>query len=84
MPDTTNLQKLNAFVDGHIAIAARKTPAEADAHLMGWAGWLDAQAAKLGCADTPAHLVGLTAFDIADARDRLAAAAVGYSLKAVA
>lgn len=69
-----NVAKLATFVEGHLKIAARKSPIEGDAHLLRWATHLNDEMARLGCADTPRHLVGLTAFDLANARDQLMAA----------
>lgn len=40
------------------------------------AAWIDEQMAGLARELTPAHLLGLTAFDLVDARDTLMAAAV--------
>lgn len=70
-----NTAKIQSFVAGHIAIASGKSPLEAEAHLFGWAAWLNGQMALLDRAKTPAHLVGVTAFDLANARDELLAAA---------
>ena len=72
---TTNLEKLDAFVAGHLRIAAGKSPAAARDHLLAWATHLNHYLTLIGGNDVPDHLVGLTAFDIANARDRLIAGA---------
>lgn len=77
MADTTNQTKLKAFVARHIANAAKRTPADADEYLMKWADWVNQQFDKLGT-DAPGFK-GLTAFDLAEARDALSAAAVRAS-----
>jgi hypothetical protein len=70
----TNREKLKAFVAFHIGNAPTK--ADPVAYLMGWADFVDGMFAKLGT-DAPG-MAGLTAFDLADARDELATAAGAY------
>jgi hypothetical protein len=70
-----NRAGLERFVAGQIALAAVKTPEAAHAFLDAWAARLNADLERLGACDTPDRLVGLTAFDLAQARDRLSTAA---------
>lgn len=70
-----NLAAIRNFVAGHLKIADGKPAAEARAHLLAWATRLQDDLARLECPQRPAHLVGLTAFDLAAARDALVAEA---------
>lgn len=70
-----NLAGLSRFVRGHIELAQRKLEADAIAHLLAWGDYLNAQLSKLEAkGECPGHLVGLNAFDIANARDTLSTA----------
>lgn len=71
LTEAANLTKLKAFVAFHIGNAATK--ADPDAYLMGWADFLGVKLDDAG-SDKPG-MAGLTAFDIANARDELAGAA---------
>jgi hypothetical protein len=66
-----NRAGLERFVAGQIALAAGKTPEAAHAFLDAWAASLNADLHRLGACDTPDRLAGLTAFELAEARDRL-------------
>jgi hypothetical protein len=70
-----NRAGLERFVAGQIALAAGKTPDAARGFLDAWAARLNADLGRLGGRDTPERLVGLTAFELADARERLSKAA---------
>jgi len=69
------LARLSAFIAGHAALAAAKPADAARAHLESWAARLNQWMLALGEDAVPAHLAGLDAFDLADARDALMAAA---------
>lgn len=83
IPPHPNFGRLQLFVQGHLelagALAATDGPRSAAARLDAWAGRLNSELCALG-ADAPAspHLHGLSAFDLAEARDRLSAAAGRY------
>jgi hypothetical protein len=66
-----NRAGLERFVAGQIALAAGKTPEAAHAFLDAWAASLNADLNRLGACDTPDRLARLTAFELAEARDRL-------------
>ncbi len=80
MANTTNQKKLQAFVAFHVENAGKK--ADPVAYLIGWAGFVDAKMADLGT-DKPG-MEGLTAWDIAEARDALGSAASAYERRAAA
>lgn len=67
----TALEKLDGFVAGHIAIAAKKSPAAARRHRDAWADQLHDWMLVLGTPKAPPHMEGLMAFDLANARDIL-------------
>lgn len=69
-----NRDGLQNFVLGHLRIACGKPATEAEAHLTRWADYLNRQMPRLGCSTTPRELVGLTAGDIAWARETLMSA----------
>lgn len=70
---TANLGGLARFVDAAERMAAKMSPAAADACLMANAEQLNIWLGKLADADAPRHLRGLDAFDLANARDGLLA-----------
>ena len=74
-PAAKNRAGLERFVAGQIALAATKTPDAARGFLDAWAARLNADLGRLGGCDIPDRLVGLTAFELADARERLSKAA---------
>jgi hypothetical protein len=76
-PPADNVERLARMVRDHIALAAGKDQAQAEAHLIKWADWMDDQARLLKGKRTPLHLEGLNAFDLANARDQLLAAIPG-------
>ena len=60
-----NKTRLDEFVSGHIAIAAKKSPRDAAAHLRNWARHLETKGiAELLATPTPDHMAGLDANDI--------------------
>lgn len=77
MANTTNQKKLQAFVAFHVESAGKQ--ADPVAYLMGWADFVNAKMADLGT-DKPG-MAGVTAWDIAEARDALGSAAAAYERK---
>ena len=79
---SSNLGRLRLFVEGHLQLAASLASIDgacaAARRLDGWAGQVQSQLASLAGDRPPPHLDGLSAFDLAEARDRLSSAAAGY------
>jgi hypothetical protein len=71
-----NLAGLARFTARAKAEAAAMRPDAGRKHLMTAATKLNDWLAKLGCPDCPAHLEGVSAFDLSNARDELVAASM--------
>jgi hypothetical protein len=64
--DTPTRARLAAWVASQRGFAAGKP--DPDAFLMAWHDWLGGELARLGEDEPPAHLVGLTAWDLSEAQ----------------
>jgi hypothetical protein len=76
-PPPTNVERLQTFIDGHIAIARRKDPISAARHLNSWARFVGQQMEAVGTSRALPHFEGIDAITLANARDRLLAAIGG-------
>lgn len=80
---TANRDKLDIYVDTRLLAAADMPPLDAFLFLSRWAEHVEREKNALHTlchedGEIPAHLVGLTAFDLARALDRLGGAAAFY------
>jgi hypothetical protein len=64
--DTPVRARLAAWVEAKRGFAADRP--DPDAFLMAWHDWLGDEMARLAEDETPAHLVGLTAWDLGQAQ----------------
>lgn len=71
MSESPNLIRMNEWVEAQRGFALNHD--DPQSYLKAQAGRLNVMMGQLSDARCPAHLTGLTAFDLANARDRLTA-----------